>query len=129
MHIRLPYFSCLLAPEVSSFVWSVNNYNYTYNGFSPDNDFVIDQRYAISFFLSMNGLISRLLILPPNFFSSCRGFKWIPESEAALFLKKDDSRLRLNTVVTKVKYSNNFVQVFTDKGDTIIADYAISTFS
>ncbi|RUS13595.1 amine oxidase [Endogone sp. FLAS-F59071] len=88
-------------PELSSFIWSVNNYNYTFNGFSPDNDLVIDQR----------------------------GYKWIPESEAALFLKKDDPRLRLNTIVKKVKYGENYVLVLTDKGDTIFADYAISTFS
>ncbi|RUP51368.1 hypothetical protein BC936DRAFT_148502 [Jimgerdemannia flammicorona] len=86
--------------EISSHLWSSISYNAT-TAFSPDNNFVVDQR----------------------------GYKLIPEAAAALFLKKNDSRLHLNTIVEKVVYSDYGVQVFTNKGDVIVADYAVSTFS
>lgn len=46
-----------------------------------------------------------------------------------MFLNLEDSRLMLNTLVTKVIYNDHNVTVFTANGDTIEAEYAICTFS
>ncbi|KAI9033831.1 amine oxidase [Phycomyces nitens] len=90
-------------PEVSSMQFSVENSNWTYTGFGPDSD-------------------GDLFVTDP------RGFKHIFLEEANLFLKKDDSRVKLNTLVTKVEYNKRGVTIHTDN-ETFKADYAISTFS
>lgn len=48
---------------------------------------------------------------------------------ASTFLQKNDSRLRLNTIVTNISYTDDSVSVFNHDGSCIEADYAISTFS
>ncbi|KAI9316447.1 amine oxidase [Dichotomocladium elegans] len=92
-------------PEVSSLIYSMLNDNMTYSvAFGPDSDgdqFVIDPR----------------------------GFKHIFLAEAATFLKEEDPRVLLNTLITKIEYDPNGVVVYTNTSDTILADYAISTFS
>ncbi|KAG0168652.1 hypothetical protein DFQ28_004578 [Apophysomyces sp. BC1034] len=91
-------------PEVSSSIYSTINDNATYNGFGPGSDgdlFVVDKR----------------------------GFKYPFIQEAKKFLKQNDSRLKLNTQVTKVEYNKKGVTVYTDKDEIIHADYAIVTFS
>jgi polyamine oxidase len=45
-----------------------------------------------------------------------------------VFKKKNDPRLKLGTTVKSIAYDKKGVTITTDK-DTIIADYAISTFS
>ncbi|KAI8085104.1 uncharacterized protein BX664DRAFT_300835 [Halteromyces radiatus] len=57
-----------------------------------------------------------------------RGFKYIFLQEANRVFKKNDDRLKLNTKVKTIEYNKDGVTIHTDK-DTIIADYAISTFS
>jgi polyamine oxidase len=57
------------------------------------------------------------------------GFKHIFLEESKKALKPKDKRLLLNTKVTKIEHNKEGVIVHTDKGDTIHADYAISTFS
>ncbi|KAI7892919.1 uncharacterized protein EV154DRAFT_550320 [Mucor mucedo] len=92
-------------PELSSTVFAAVNDNWTYSGFGPDgdgNNYVVDQR----------------------------GFKHIFLEESKKVFKTDaDKRLLLNTTVTKIAYNNKGVTVHTSKGDTIHADYAITTFS
>ncbi|CAO3595463.1 unnamed protein product [Absidia cylindrospora] len=57
-----------------------------------------------------------------------RGFKYIFLKEADRVFKQNDSRLKLSSTVKSIAYDKNGVTITTDK-DTIIADYAISTFS
>ena len=88
-------------PEASSQIFGVTNYNVTYYQYSDDNQFVLDQR----------------------------GFKaWLVE-EAGTFLQQDDTRLRFDTVVTNITYSDTGVTVYNEDGSCIEADYAICTFS
>ncbi|KAF8578956.1 putative flavin-containing polyamine oxidase [Ramaria rubella] len=88
-------------PEASSFIASAENNNFTFVGFSAENNLVVDQR----------------------------GFKIIALTEAATFLNATDSRLMLNHTVTTIKYSSIGVTIETKQGVTIEADYAITTFS
>ncbi|OBZ84748.1 Polyamine oxidase [Choanephora cucurbitarum] len=58
-----------------------------------------------------------------------RGFNHILQEESKTFLEKNDSRLMLNTTVTKVIYHDHGVTVITSNGDRIVSKYAICTFS
>ncbi|KAL0095383.1 amine oxidase [Phycomyces blakesleeanus] len=58
-----------------------------------------------------------------------RGFNHILKEETRLFLKPNDPRLMLNTLVTDITYGAEDVVITTADGDTIIADYCICTFS
>jgi len=70
-------------------------------GFSPVNEFSIDQR----------------------------GYKTLIQSEAATFLTQDEGRVRLNSTVETIAHSpNHGVQVTLTDGQTLRADYAICTF-
>lgn len=51
------------------------------------------------------------------------------EEAKKVFKTNNDPRLKLNTTVKKIAYNNKGVTITTTKGDTIIADYAITTFS
>ncbi|GJJ15506.1 hypothetical protein Clacol_009784 [Clathrus columnatus] len=88
-------------PEETSFLAAAENNNFTFNGFSSENNLVVDQR----------------------------GFKVIAQATAAKFLKASDPRLLLNHTVTQIVYSSNGVTIHTQQGVTINADYAICTFS
>ncbi|KAH8690275.1 putative flavin-containing polyamine oxidase [Talaromyces proteolyticus] len=88
-------------PDISSLVYGIVNYNTSFYQWSNVNNFVWDQR----------------------------GFNTWLNGEASTFLKKNDSRLRLNTVVTNVTYSDTGVTVTDSHGDCVQADYAICTFS
>ncbi|KAI8065116.1 hypothetical protein BC940DRAFT_356663 [Gongronella butleri] len=57
-----------------------------------------------------------------------RGFKYIFLEEAKRVFKPNDERLLLNNTVQKIAYNNKGVTITTDK-HTIVAEYAISTFS
>lgn len=89
------------APDTFSELFSVVNYNTTYYGFSEANNFAIDPR----------------------------GFNAFIYGEASQFLKENDPRLKLNTIVTNITYSDDGVVVMTKDGGCIAADYAINTFS
>ncbi|KAI7899277.1 uncharacterized protein BX663DRAFT_564093 [Cokeromyces recurvatus] len=91
-------------PELSSTIFTAVNDNWTYTGFGPDSD-------------------GDNMVLDP------RGFKYIFLEESKKALKPNDSRLLLNTIVTKIKYDKKGVTVYTKQGDIIKADYAITTFS
>ncbi|HEV7737100.1 MAG TPA: FAD-dependent oxidoreductase [Chlamydiales bacterium] len=73
----------------------------TFLGFSDENDLVIDQR----------------------------GFKTIALTEASSFLNQSDSRVHLGQVVTDITYSPHGIQIETNQGLIVKADYAICTFS
>ncbi|KAG0741670.1 hypothetical protein G6F23_007406 [Rhizopus arrhizus] len=91
-------------PEVSSTMYTVLNDNWTYTGFGPGSDgdnMVIDNR----------------------------GFKYIFVQESKRAFRHKSSRLLLNSLITKVDYSQEGVTVHIKNGDTIHAEYAISTFS
>lgn len=88
-------------PDVSSQEFTIANYNSTYYGFSEVNNFVHDQR----------------------------GYNVFLHGEAATFLKPNDSRLLLNTIVTEVKWGKSGVTIDNADGTCIEADYAICTFS
>lgn len=88
-------------PEESSEIFTSVAENATFNYFSEDNLFVYDQR----------------------------GFGTIIREEAATFLTQNDTRLRLNTQVTRVEYNKDSVTVHTNQGSCVQADYAILTFS
>ncbi|KAL9100734.1 MAG: hypothetical protein Q9163_003919 [Psora crenata] len=75
--------------------------NTTYYQFSGENNYVYDQR----------------------------GFNTFIKGEASTFLKPNDSRLLLNTVVTNITYTDHGVTVYNKDGGCITADYAICTFS
>ncbi|KAH8602191.1 putative flavin-containing polyamine oxidase [Bisporella sp. PMI_857] len=89
-------------PDQSSETWSTVNYNTTFYQFSDENNLVFDSR----------------------------GFNTFIEGEAYTFLKKNDSRLLLNTNVTAINYSSRkSVTITMSDGSCITADYAICTFS
>jgi polyamine oxidase len=88
-------------PERSSHQWSVINFNTTFYQYSDANNFVFDPR----------------------------GFSTFISGEAATFLKKNDPRLLLNTIVTSIDHSASGVTIHTKNGGCIAADYAIMTFS
>ncbi|KAI9005861.1 hypothetical protein CLU79DRAFT_780794 [Phycomyces nitens] len=57
-----------------------------------------------------------------------RGFNHILKEEAKMFLKPNDPRLMLNTLVTDIIYGEKVI-IHTANKETIIADYCICTFS
>ncbi|KAE8400591.1 amine oxidase [Aspergillus pseudonomiae] len=91
------------SPEASSFIFGVAAENLTFNQFGEDNHMVVDPR----------------------------GYSTIIEREASTFLHKEvqDRRLRLNTQVTDIKYSNKGVKITNSDGSCVSAAYAVCTFS
>ena len=88
-------------PEQSSHLFTVTNYNTTFYQYSGHNNYVDDPR----------------------------GYSAFISGEASTFLKDNDPRLMLNTIVTDIDYSDSGVVVRTDDGGCVQADYAICTFS
>ncbi|KAI8062333.1 uncharacterized protein B0P05DRAFT_556564, partial [Gilbertella persicaria] len=93
-------------PELSSTLFTVVNDYWTYGdkAFGPNSD-------------------GDHMVIDP------RGFKYIFLQEAKKVFSTHDKRLLLNTTVTKIAYSDSGVTISTKQGDTIHADYAITTFS
>ncbi|KAF2711888.1 polyamine oxidase [Pleomassaria siparia CBS 279.74] len=89
------------SPEESSFIFGITGYNETFYQFSEENNFVVDQR----------------------------GFNAWLKGVASTYLKPNDTRLLLSTIVTDVAYSDSGVTVTMDDGSCVQADYAICTFS
>jgi polyamine oxidase len=89
------------SPEQSSALFSVVNYNTTFYQYSDENNYVFDPR----------------------------GFSAFIKGEASTFLKKNDPRLLLNTIVNEIDYNADGVKVTNKDGSCIQADYAICTFS
>lgn len=87
------------SPEESSWIQSSNNNNFTFTGFSGDNQLCIDQR----------------------------GFKVLVQAEVAAI--KNPGKLFTGQNVEKVTYSASNVTVTTQEGLTVIANFAICTFS
>ncbi|KND87437.1 Polyamine oxidase [Tolypocladium ophioglossoides CBS 100239] len=88
-------------PEESSLIFGTAGNNLTFNQFSNENNLVIDPR----------------------------GFSAIIDGEAGTFLKPNDHRLLLNTIVTNVSYTDTGVVVHNEDGSCVSAAYAICTFS
>ncbi|KAL8808171.1 MAG: hypothetical protein Q9182_000235 [Xanthomendoza sp. 2 TL-2023] len=88
-------------PEESSHEFAVVNYNSTYYQWSDENNFVLDER----------------------------GFNAFIKGEAATFLRDQDPRLLLNTVVANISYDEFGVTIDNQDGSCVLADYAICTFS
>ncbi|THU89648.1 hypothetical protein K435DRAFT_969007 [Dendrothele bispora CBS 962.96] len=88
-------------PDESAFVFGISGFNLTFYQFSDENNYVFDQR----------------------------GFNAFVIGEGSTFLKPNDSRLLLNTVVENVTYSADGVIVHNADGSCVSADYAICTFS
>jgi polyamine oxidase len=88
-------------PEESSLVFGAAVSNFTFLQYSDENNFIIDQRGHNT---------------------------WI-KGEASVFLKPDDPRLLLNTIVTDITYSDDGVTVTNEDGSCIQAEYAVCTFS
>ncbi|GFF63469.1 polyamine oxidase [Aspergillus lentulus] len=89
------------SPLESSLVFGYAGSNLTWNGFSDEDNFVLDQR----------------------------GYNTIIKGVAAKFLKANDTRLRLNTQVTNITYSDKGVTVYNSDGTCVQAQYALCTFS
>ncbi|KAL2058091.1 hypothetical protein ABVK25_001709 [Lepraria finkii] len=88
-------------PELSSQEFGIVNYNTTFYQYSDANNYVFDSR----------------------------GFNAFIKGTAATFLKPNDPRLLLNTIVTNISYSDTGVTVYNQDGSCIDANYAICTFS
>ncbi|KAI9698268.1 MAG: hypothetical protein M1820_007538 [Bogoriella megaspora] len=88
-------------PDQSSQEFTVVNYNTTFYQFSEENNYVFDSR----------------------------GFNAFIKGEATTFLKADDPRLLLSTVVTNITYNHDSVTVSTSGETCVKASYAICTFS
>lgn len=80
-------------PEQSGFLFGITGYNLSFYQFSDENNFVWDQR----------------------------GFNTFVIGEAYEFLKENDTRLLLKTVVEKVTYSPDGVVVHLDDGGCVEA--------
>ena len=89
------------SPETSSFVFGVAGENLTFNQFGDANNLAIDPR----------------------------GYRAIIAGEASSFLRPNDPRLRLNTQVMDIEYSQHGVSVYNEDGSCVTAAHAISTFS
>ncbi|GJE95734.1 amine oxidase [Phanerochaete sordida] len=87
------------SPEESSWLACAWNNNHTFDTFSEVN------------LMSLDG----------------RGFKTLVQAEAAAFLKP--SQIRLNSVVTRIKYDAHGVEVTLADDTTLTAEYVICTFS
>ncbi|MCJ1321281.1 hypothetical protein MMC15_006625 [Xylographa vitiligo] len=88
------------SPEESSEEFAIVNYNTTFYQYSDANNYVFDQR----------------------------GFNTFIKGEASTFLKPNDPRLLLNTIVTRISHNDTGVTIYYKDG-CIEADYAICTFS
>lgn len=88
-------------PESSSFLFGIAGSNATFNQWSDENNFSIDQR----------------------------GYNYWLAMEASEFLSSNDSRLMLSKHVTDVDYDDHGVIVRLESGECIQAQHAISTFS
>lgn len=88
-------------PDETSLIFNTAVSNFTFAQFSSENNFVVDQRGHST---------------------------WI-KGEASEFLKKDDPRLLLSTIVDKITYSHDGVIVKNKDGSCVEADYAVVTFS
>jgi len=88
-------------PEESSELFSISNYNTTFYQWSDENNYVWDQR----------------------------GFNAFIVGEAYTYLKPNDTRLWLNTIVSNISYSDKGVTVYNEDGSCIDAQYAVCTFS
>ncbi|RCH92099.1 hypothetical protein CU098_009565, partial [Rhizopus stolonifer] len=91
-------------PEVSSTLYTVMNDNWTYTGFGPNSD-------------------------GDNMVVDNRGFKYIFIEESKKAFKHKNSHMLMNSTINKIEYTEDGVTVHTKEGDTIHAEYAISTFS
>ncbi|KAI1096616.1 putative flavin-containing polyamine oxidase [Rostrohypoxylon terebratum] len=89
------------SPEQSGLVFGITGYNLTFYQFSDENNFVWDQR----------------------------GFNTWLIGEAYEFLKENDPRLLLETVVKTISYGPEGVIVQLEDGGCIEAQHAITTFS
>lgn len=58
-----------------------------------------------------------------------RGFNTIVRGEASTFLEPQDERLLLNTIVSKIEYSDDGVTIHNKDGTCISAAHALCTFS
>ncbi|KAF2093608.1 putative flavin-containing polyamine oxidase [Rhizodiscina lignyota] len=88
-------------PDESGLVFGITGFNATFYQYSDENNYVWDQR----------------------------GFNYFIKRESETYLKPNDPRLLLSTIVTNITYSDTGVTVYTDDGGCISADYAICTFS
>ncbi|KAI1460550.1 putative flavin-containing polyamine oxidase [Annulohypoxylon moriforme] len=88
-------------PEQSGLLFGITGYNLTFYQFSDENNFVWDQR----------------------------GFNTWVIGEAYEFLKENDPRLLLETVVKTISYGPEGVIVQLEDGGCIEAQHAIATFS
>ncbi|KAI1268404.1 amine oxidase [Xylariaceae sp. FL1019] len=88
-------------PENSGLLFGITGYNLTFYQWSDENNFVWDQR----------------------------GFNAFIIGEANSFLKKNDPRLLLSTMVKSIEYGSDGVTVRFDNGGCVEAEHAIATFS
>ncbi|ROV97384.1 hypothetical protein VMCG_06919 [Cytospora schulzeri] len=95
--------SAAYSPDKSGFVFGVTGENLTFNQFGEDNNYAFDER----------------------------GFNaWlVGEASTFLDLSNDDPRLRLNTTVSSIDYSDSGVTVHMSNGECVSAEQAICTFS
>ncbi|KAL6702393.1 hypothetical protein ACN47E_002198 [Coniothyrium glycines] len=89
------------SPEASSLVFGVAESNLTFNYFGNISAFVTEQK----------------------------GYDTFIKGEASTFLQPHDPRLLLNTIVSKLEYSDSGVTVHNQDESCIHAAYAICTFS
>ncbi|KAJ5242037.1 uncharacterized protein N7469_000364 [Penicillium citrinum] len=89
------------SPEESSFIFGAAGENLTFNQFSDANNYVWDQR----------------------------GYNHLINGEASTFLKKNDPRLQLNSIITNISYTDDGVTIHKDDGSCVRAAYAVCTFS
>ncbi|KAL8759028.1 MAG: hypothetical protein Q9199_001050 [Rusavskia elegans] len=94
-------FEYSVPPEHSSHEFTAINNNSTFYQWSNENNFVHDER----------------------------GFNTFIKGEAATFLKDQDPRLLLNTVVANISYDGSDVTIDNEDGSCVQADYAVCTFS
>ncbi|KAF2496891.1 putative flavin-containing polyamine oxidase [Lophium mytilinum] len=64
-----------------------------------------------------------------NMAAQARGFNALAKGMASTFLKPNDSRLLLNSIVTDIAYDKDSVTISLNDGSCISAAYAICTFS
>ncbi|KAK2751142.1 hypothetical protein FQN57_000217 [Myotisia sp. PD_48] len=98
--------------------------------FSFDGEYMFTPEESSDVFTSVvDNATFKYLSDESRFIHDQRGFSTIVKNEAGTFLKPNDPRLHLRTIVSGINYTDHGVTISTRNGTCIDAEYTIMTFS